>query len=123
HYVYPDGTISCNAADWRRGNTLVEVPRIVVEVLSPSTETRDRGVKFRAYQNCSTIQEIVLVNQYFPLVEVWRRNEEHPDNLAAWHYIRYSASQLVELSSLNLQLAMDDIYQGLNFEEEEDEDA
>lgn len=116
HYVYPDTTVSCNATDWRRGNRLVEAPRVVVEVLSPGTETRDRGVKFKAYQHCPAIQEIVLVNQYFPSVEVWQRNAEHPENPHAWLYRHYGPDETVELSSLNIQLTMEDMYRGLNFE-------
>lgn len=122
HFVYPEATVSCEAADQRRGNTLVKSPRVVVEVLSPSTEGRDRGIKFKAYQNCSTIQEIVLVNQFLPYVEVWRRNEEQPENPKAWHHRRYNEDEVVELVSLNIQLAMEEIYQGLDFSEEEDED-
>lgn len=99
----------------------VEAPRVVVEVLSPSTETRDRGVKFKAYQHCPTIQEVVLVNQYFPSVEVWQRNVEHAENPHTWLYHHYGPSEMVELSSLNIQLAMEDIYQGLNFEDVEEE--
>ncbi len=122
HYVYPDTTVSCNAADWRRGNTLVGSPRVVVEVLSPSTENRDRGVKFKAYQNCPTIQEIVLVNQYFPHVEVWQRNAEHPENPHAWLWHHYGPGETVTLSSLNIQLTIEDMYRGLNFDDAEEDD-
>jgi Uma2 family endonuclease len=121
HYVYPDATVSCNPADWRRGNTLIEAPRVVVEVLSPSTETRDRGMKFKAYQSCPSIQEIVLVNQFFPSVEVWQRQVEHPENPHAWFYHHYGPGETIELASLNIQLAMQDMYQGLNFEEVEED--
>lgn len=122
HYVFPDTTVSCNTADRRRDNTLIEAPRVVVEVLSPGTETKDRGVKFKAYQHCPTIEEIVLVNQYFPSVEVWQRDVEHPDNPHAWlRRLYYGPDAIVELTSLNIQLTMEDIYQGLNFEEEEED--
>jgi Uma2 family endonuclease len=46
HYVYPDAAVSCAAADRRPENALIESPRVVIEVLLPSTEARDRGVKF-----------------------------------------------------------------------------
>ena len=122
HYVYPDTTVSCNMVDQRRGTTLVESPCLVVEVLSPSTESRDRGIKFKAYQHCQTIQEIVLINQYSPLGEVWQRNEEHPENLNAWHYCRYTAHvEEVELASLKLKLTLAEIYQDLDFEEEKED--
>ncbi len=122
HFVYPDATVSCNTADQRRGNTLVENPRVVVEVLSPGTEARDRGIKFKAYQHCPTIQEIVLVNQYLPYIEVWQRNEELPDNPKAWHYRHYGPGEIVDLISLNIQLTMAEIYQDLNFAADEEED-
>src|SRR5258707_829598 len=123
HYVYPDSTVSCNIADGQRDNTLVKEPRVVIEVLSPGTEAKDRGIKFRAYQHTSTIQEIVLVNQYLPYIEVWQRNEEHPENPDAWRCHHYSAHQTVALVSLGIQLAMEEIYRNLGFEEEiEDEE-
>ena len=122
HYVYPDTTVSCNKDDGRRDNTLVESPRVVVEVLSPSTEARDRGIKFKAYQHRPTIQEIVLINQYSPYVEIWQRNEEHPENPDAWLYRHYRAEQTVELASLNIQLTMAEIYQDLDFDDEEEDD-
>ncbi len=84
HYVYPDGTVSCDRADRRPGNTLIASPRLVVEVLSPGTEVRDRGIKWKAYQQCPTIQEIVLVSQFAQHVEVWQRNEQEPDKPKAW---------------------------------------
>jgi len=46
-YYYPDVTVSCNTEDWQQGtNDIVHTPRLVVEVLSPSTESFDRGKKF-----------------------------------------------------------------------------
>jgi Uma2 family endonuclease len=120
HFVYPDTTVSCNAADGQRDNTLVKAPRVVVEVLSPGTETRDRGIKFKGYQDCPTIQEIVLINQYSPLVEVWQRNEEYPDNPKAWHHRLYGLDETVDLLSLGIGLSMAEIYQDLNFEEDEE---
>jgi Uma2 family endonuclease len=122
HYVYPDTTISCNAADGQPDNTLIEAPRVVVEVLSPGTEYKDRGIKFRAYQHCPTIQEIVLVNQFLPLVDVWRRSEELPENPHAWYCRHYGPDEAVDLISLNIQLAMSEIYRGLDFKEEEEEE-
>lgn len=121
HYVYPEATVSCDAADRERGNTLVKSPRVVFEVLSPSTETRDRGIKFKAYQRQSSVQEIVLINQYWPYVEVWQRNEEQPENPKAWHYRHYSVGDVVALVSLNIQIPMAEIYQDLEFDEDDEQ--
>lgn len=122
HFVYPEATVSCEESDRRRGNTLIEAPRVVVEVLSPSTEGRDRGIKFRAYQQCPTIQEIVLVNQYLRYVEVWQRNEDEPENPKAWRYRHYGAGEAVELVSINIQIPVEDIYLDVDFAEEDEEE-
>lgn len=116
HYVYPDATISCDVADRRPENTLIKSPRVVIEVLSPSTEARDRGVKFRAYQACPTLQEIILISQFAPYVELWERDEQ---DSTAWHYRHYGPGELVELNSIAVQIDIADIYQGLDFEEAE----
>lgn len=122
HFVYPEATVLCKESDRRRGNTRIEAPRVVVEVLSPSTEGRDRGIKFRAYQQCPTIQEIVLVNQYLPYVEVWQRDENQPENPKAWSNRHYGAGEAVELVSITIQIPVEDIYLDVDFAEEDEEE-
>jgi len=51
-------------------------PVVIVEVLSPSTETRDRGEKFEAYKQISSLKEYVLVSQNERRIEVRRRGEQ-----------------------------------------------
>jgi Uma2 family endonuclease len=115
-YAYPDATVSCSAADRRPENTLIESPRVVFEVLSPGTEARDRGVKFKAYQACPTIQEIVLLSQFAPYVEIWQRDDQDSDT---WHYRHYGPGEVVEIKSIDVRIDIEDIYQGLDFEEVE----
>ncbi len=50
-------------------------PVVIVEVLSPSTEARDRGEKFEAYKRIASLKEYVLVSQDARRVEVKRRGE------------------------------------------------
>jgi Uma2 family endonuclease len=63
-YTYPDIVIVCGKPEFDPldSDTLVN-PQIIIEVLSPSTERYDRGAKFRHYQQCPSIQEVVLVAQ------------------------------------------------------------
>lgn len=119
HFLYPDMTVSCHAEDRRRGNTLVEFPKIVIEVLSPGTEARDRGVKFRVYQKCPTIQEIVLVSQYAPHVEIWQRD---PQNSEIWQSRLYGSGETIELASIDIQVEIEEWYQDLDFTVDEDEE-
>jgi Uma2 family endonuclease len=116
HYAFPDATVSCNAADWRPENTLIESPRVVFEVLSPSTEARDRGVKFKAYQECPTIQEIVLMSQFAQYVEIWQRDDS---DSTTWHYRHYGPGEMIDIQSIDVRIGIAAIYQGLDFEEAE----
>jgi Uma2 family endonuclease len=114
-YVYSDVTVYCDKSHARRGKKLVNTPRIVVEVLSPSNEASDRRAKRRAYQACPTIQEIVLVDQFAPHVEIYRRAE---DDEAKWDHVTYDEpEQEITLTSVNLSLPMAEIYEGINFDE------
>ena len=121
-YVYPNATVSCDAADRRPENMLIESPRVVIEVLSPSTEARDRGVKFKTYQGCPTMQEIVLMSQFAQYVEIWQRGDRgdrDDQDSAAWHYRHYGPGEIVEINSIDVQIDIADVYQGLDFEEAE----
>ncbi len=113
HYFYPDVTVSCDVADRRRGNKLIRSPRMVVEVLSPSTEFFDRGRKLELYEACQSIHEIVLVSQFARHVEVHRREEDG----VTWSYQLYRPDEHVELMSVDVQISMNEIYKGINFDE------
>ncbi len=113
-YYLPDVTVTCNVEDRRRGVTMVLSPRLVIEVLSPSTEKTDRTEKLKVYQACPTIVEIVLVSQFSPYMEIWRRDEEAP---GTWHYAHYQVGEEVEFTSVDVRLPMEEIYQGINFDE------
>jgi len=119
HYAFPDATVSCDAADWRPEKTLISSPRVVIEVLSPSTEARDRGVKFKTYQGCPTMQEIVLMSQFAQYVEIWQRGDRGDQDIAAWHYRHYGPGEIIEINSIDVQIDIADIYQGLDFAEAE----
>lgn len=85
----------------------------MIEVLSPSTEPVDRGVKLDAYKACPTIQEIILVSQFAQHVEVYRRSEEEN----TWSYVLSGPGATIELASIDVQMAMDDLYRGIDFDE------
>ncbi|HET8912685.1 MAG TPA: Uma2 family endonuclease [Ktedonobacteraceae bacterium] len=104
-YVYPDVSVSCEASDHQDLADTIHSPRLIIEVLSPTTEAYDRGKKFICYQECATIQEYVLVNSRYQSVEVFRRNE------TLWTYQRFEPHQEIELISLNLYIPFASIYE------------
>ena len=112
--VIPDCTVSCDVDDRRPGNTLIRSPRIVIEVLSPSTEHIDRGEKLHAYQNCPDIQEYVLISQFAQHVELYRRDSEDG---ATWSKYEFGPGETVELHSVDVFITMDEIYKNIDFAE------
>ena len=108
----PDATVSCDLADRKRGVKIIRSPHIVVEVLSPSTEDRDKSVKLEAYKACLTIEEIVFVNQFTREVVIHSRDDE-----GQWDMTIYRGNDTVLLRSLDIALHMDDIYYGVEFDE------
>ena len=73
-YTYPDISVVCGDPKFadRRTDTLLN-PSLIVEVLSPSTERKDRGFKFAQYRTLASLQEYALVSQEEHRVEVFRR--------------------------------------------------
>ena len=73
-YTYPDIVVVCEAPRFEDDvhDTLLN-PRVIVEVLSESTEKYDRGKKFGHYQRIASLQEYVLVAQDEPVVERYLR--------------------------------------------------
>ncbi|MEO6887685.1 MAG: Uma2 family endonuclease [Ktedonobacteraceae bacterium] len=114
-YVYPDATVSCGEQEHGQNDTVLS-PRLVIEVLSPSTEGYDRGKKFWLYRQCPTLQEYVLINTLRPEVEVYRRGK---NNL--WTLYTFELHEDVELLSLNLHFPVTAFYEDVVFRPEEPE--
>ena len=114
-YLYPDISIVCGGPQFDIDDpkqTTITNPRIVVEVLSDSTELYDRGAKFSLYREIPSLQQYVLVSQHEPLVETYLRQAE-----GAWllNPIKGIASSLL-LPSVNLGIPLTEIYVGVEFE-------
>ena len=107
-FYYPDAFVTCDPRDL--GDRYVKrYPKLIVEVLSPSTEEFDRGDKFKDYQHLTSLEEYVLVAQDQRRVECWRRRS--PQDV--WHAVVYQAEDTVVLESIGLAIAMADLYQGV----------
>ncbi len=78
-------------------------------MLSPSTTAFDKGEKFQDYQQIETLEEYVLIFQEIQRVECRRRN-----SLGIWETTIYDTGDLVILPSINLELAIADLYRGID---------
>src|SRR5437868_14940180 len=69
-YTYPDASVTCDERDRPTPDkTEVQVPHVIVEVLSDSTEAYDRGRQFCYYRACPQLQEYVLIATKYRLSE------------------------------------------------------
>lgn len=105
YFTYPDISVVCGKQEFFRDNALMN-PVIIFEVLSDSTESYDRGTKFRLYSRISSLQEYVLISQNERIVEVFRRNEQQ-----RWELYMFTENENVELASVGCTLTMDEIYE------------
>ena len=106
HYTYPDIVVSCDPQD-RQGSRLLHHPVLIVEVLSPSTEAYDRGLKFNQYKKLPSLRHYLLVSQKTWLME-WYQLSEH----GVWgHTALAEAADAVIIPELNLTLALEQIYE------------
>src|SRR5262249_6993898 len=82
-------------------------PTIVIEVLSESTETYDRGTKWQGHQAIGSLTDYVLVAQSVPRIEHYHRE---PDG--SWRY-RITGPNGTLTVSTGVMLSVDDIYDGV----------
>ena len=111
-YVYPDVVIVCGEPRFvdEHVDTLVN-PRLLIEILSDSTEKYDRGTKMSQYMQIDSLQEYVLVSQSQPRVEVYQRRSD-----GKWNYSDASGLDAsISLESVGITLPMSEIYLRVEF--------
>lgn len=121
-FTYPDISVVCGEPqfdpDDRSGQTIIN-PRVLIEVLSPSTEAYDRGAKFNFYRQLEPLEEYVLISQDAPRIETFYRQPE-----GTWLFAAVGELESrVRLRSLGLELLLQEIYSGVTFPPEARENA
>lgn len=103
--TYPDVAVICGSSERDpESATHVTNPKVIVEVLSDSTEDYDRGEKLQHYQQIESLQAGVLVDHRTPQVELWLREA------AGWRSQRLGAGDVVPITSIQCHLPVDEIY-------------
>jgi Uma2 family endonuclease len=111
-YTYPDIAIVCGRAEYDPADrdTLVN-PVAVIEVLSPATESYDRGAKFRQYQQIPSFKEYVLVSQDDAVVERFVRQADDTWVLT----VLTGLTGDLTFATVPVQIPLADIYRGIDF--------
>jgi Uma2 family endonuclease len=104
-FYYPDIMVSC----MREGveTHYLRYPKLIAEILSPSTEAIDLREKFLNYRTIPTLDEYLVVSQDTPEITIHRRRHN-------WQPLVLRAPEdVVELESLRLSLPLAQVYEGL----------
>ncbi len=112
-YTYPDLTIVCGEPKFedKEVDTLLN-PLVLIEVLSESTESYDRGAKATQYRKLPTLRELVLVSSMGVQVEHYHRRDAD-DQWAFWETTDRSAT--LSLASVGVTVPLEEIYRRVEF--------
>jgi len=113
HYVYSDVVIMCSEMQietCKQTETLLN-PQIIFEVLSKSTEARDRGDKAKDYRSLESLTDYLLVSQEEMFVEHYIRQDD-----GGWKLIEYKEpNDEITLLSIGCKIALRDVYRRVEF--------
>jgi len=112
-YTYPDVMVIAGEPEYYNNRTdTITNPRVIVEVLSESTQGYDREEKFRAYRTIASFQEYLLIDQ----------NSIHIDHFSQtgkkrWELREYDQEdEAVALTTVPFEISLLDLYNKVKFE-------
>lgn len=111
-FLFPDVVVGCGTLKFEDASLDILLnPVVLMEVLSPTTESNDRGWKFAHYRQMATLTDYVMLSQYQPLVEHYTRNS---DNQWVLTELR-GLSSVLRLPSIGCELPLAVIYERVEF--------
>jgi Uma2 family endonuclease len=106
-YTYPDVTVVCGRAEFGEEppDTLLN-PKIIIEVLSKSTESYDRTTKFEHYKTLDSVTDYLLISQDAHHVEHHARQTD-----GTWRSsVAEGLNGVVRLESIGCELRLSELY-------------
>ena len=114
-YTYPDVMVTCHPDD-SPDKVMMRHPVLIIEVLSPGTESHDRVWKFSRYTQLASLQHYLLVSANSWLVEWYRREPS-----GVWSFTPLASQEdAVTIPELQISLSLADIYTELDIKPELD---
>lgn len=112
-YRYPDLSTVCGKAEFIEvsGLQCLANPNLIVEVLSDSTEKYDRGEKFREYKSIESFSEYLLISSTDKNITLFQKHNER-----FWLQSDYITGESFHLNTLDIDVNVDDLYDGVEFE-------
>ena len=111
--LYPDVMVTCGKAEAGDEQTVTD-PKLIVEVLSPSTKGYDKRDKFILYRTLASLREYVLIDPVKRQVEVFTMAEG-----GTWTLTDQTGADVLTLTSIDCKLSMQLVFKGVEFEAHE----
>jgi Uma2 family endonuclease len=115
-YAYPDIVAYCGEPELDEEHLdMIYNPTLLVETLSPTTESYDRGEKFARYRQIDTLREYLLAAQARPHVEHYVRQDD-----GSWRFVEADGLDAeIECPTLDATLPLSEIYRDVPFDSDE----
>lgn len=107
HFFYPDVHVTCEAND--KHEYFSCQPKLIVEILSETTERYDRAEKFHHYRKLASLEEYVLIVQDTQRVECYRCSDQ-------WDLSLFTEGDKVVFTSVDFTVPIAEIYEGVAFD-------
>lgn len=116
-YTYPDVVVVCGEPRFEddQVDTLLN-PKVIIEVLSESTEKYDRGEKFTHYRALESVTDYLLVAQHQPCIESFHRQAD-----GSWLYsVAQGLEAHIDIAAIGCALCLEEVYERVVFAEAAD---
>jgi Uma2 family endonuclease len=119
-YTYPDVMVVAGEPEYYNNRTdTITNPRVIIEVLSLSTQGYDRSNKFEAYRTIPTFEEYLLIDQTRIYIEHFSKTDNK-----RWSFCEYDESNdAIALASVSFEISLVDIYNKVDFAQVDAETA
>jgi len=126
-YLYPDAMIVCGETEGaKHQNHALTNPKVIIEVLSKSTQDYDKEDKFSLYKQIQSLEYYVLIAQNKPQIEMYRkmrtekqngRDKKNEDTISLWQIETITGiDKILSFPTLDLEIPFTAIYRKIKFE-------
>ncbi len=105
-FFYPDAAVACDEISTQKTNGILHNPTLLIEVLSDSTASFDKGQKFSFYRTLPSLKEYILISQDAYFIETFFKKTD-----TIWEYEVFEGlDNILKIKSLDITIAFEDIY-------------
>lgn len=108
-YLYPDASVVCGEEDFER-DLYLNNPTLLIEVLSPSTGSYDKGEKWLFYQSIPSLKEYLILYPNKPVVMNYSKNKKGDWIVTGTMGLK----SVVHINHWNIDLSMKTLYRNIN---------